>query len=151
MTEADLRRARARWIRETADPAERRNRRRSYFLAVHDADNNVSDFHSLRHTTGTLLGQTGAHPRTIQGLMRHSDINLPMKRYCHCVIGLEANALVEPPDFRTGPETGHQAARATGTDNASASGLCARPCAREGESGRTLPNLDGRKNELLTR
>ena len=153
MIEADLRRARARWIRETADPAERRDRRRSYFLAVHDADNNVSDFHSLRHTAGTLLGQTGAHPKTIQGLMRHSDINLTMGRYCHRAVSLEANALAELPDFGTKPETGHEAeaVRATGTDDASASGPCARPCAREGESGRTLPNLDGRKNELSTR
>jgi hypothetical protein len=76
----------------------------------------VSDFHSLRHTAGTLLGQTGAHPKTIQGLMRHSDINLTMGRYCHRAISLEANALAELPDFGTGPETGHEAeaVRATG-------------------------------------
>jgi integrase len=47
-----------------------------------DENDFVTDFHALRHTMGTWLGASGAHPRTIQELMRHSDINLSM-RYTH--------------------------------------------------------------------
>ena len=150
MIKADLRRARARWIREAADPAARRDRRRSYFLAVHDADGAVVDFHSQRHTCGTLLGQTAAHPKTIQGLMRHSSIDLTMNRYCHRVVGLEAAALAELPDFGAPPETedGAEAVRATGTSDATAAGLCAHPCAQEGKSRQIASNLDGRQVEL---
>lgn len=33
-------------------------------------------FHSLRHTFGTWLWETGANPRVIQELMRHSDLKM---------------------------------------------------------------------------
>lgn len=39
------------------------------------------DFHSLRVTFGTNLVLSGAHPRVVQELMRHSDIRLTMKLY----------------------------------------------------------------------
>ena len=39
------------------------------------------DFHSLRLTFGTNLVLSGAHPRVVQELMRHSDIRLTMKLY----------------------------------------------------------------------
>lgn len=38
-------------------------------------------FHSLRLTFGTNLVLSGAHPRVVQELMRHSDIRLTMKLY----------------------------------------------------------------------
>ena len=41
------------------------------------------DFHSLRHTTGSLLAASGVHPKIAQSIMRHSDINLTMSRYTH--------------------------------------------------------------------
>ena len=150
MLRADLRRERARWIRETADPAARRERWRSSFLAVHDADGAVVDFHALRHTAGTLLGGTGAHPKTIQGLMRHSDINLTMGRYCHRVVGLEEAALAELPDWDAAPERqgGAEAVRATGTFDATASAPCARPCAQEADFRQISPNPAGRQVKL---
>ncbi len=40
-----------------------------------------SKFHSLRHTFGTWLWVTGADPRVIMKLMRHSDLNLTTRRY----------------------------------------------------------------------
>jgi len=150
MLRADLRRERARWIVEAADPAARRERWRSSFLAVHDADGAVVDFHALRHTAGTLLGQTGAHPKTIQGLMRHSDINLTMGRYCHRVVGLEEAALAELPDFSAAPKKEDQAGavRATGTFDARASAPCARPCAQEANFRQISPNVVGRQVKL---
>ena len=39
------------------------------------------DFHALRLTFGTNLVLSGAHPRVVQELMRHSDIRLTMKLY----------------------------------------------------------------------
>jgi len=76
------------------------------------------DFHSLRHTTGTLLAASGVHPRVAQSLMRHSDINLTMSRYSHVLVEQEAEALAALPDFGAPPA---EAGRATGTDGAAVS------------------------------
>ena len=37
--------------------------------------NLTADFHTLRHTQGSLLAASGIHPKVAQTLMRHSDIN----------------------------------------------------------------------------
>lgn len=39
------------------------------------------DFHSLRKTFGTALVLSGADPRVVMELMRHSDLKLTMKTY----------------------------------------------------------------------
>ena len=72
-----------------------------------------ADFHSLRHTTGSLLAASGVHPKVAQSLMRHSDINLTMSRYTHTLTGQEAEAVAGLPDFSL-PSS--QSQRATGTD-----------------------------------
>jgi integrase len=36
------------------------------------------DFHALRHSTGSLLATSGAHPKVVKAIMRHSDINMTM-------------------------------------------------------------------------
>ena len=41
------------------------------------------DFHSLRHTTGSLLAASGVHPKIAQEIIRHGDINLTMSLYTH--------------------------------------------------------------------
>ena len=117
MLRGDLRRARARWIREVADPAARRERRRSYFLAVHDHKGAVVDFHALRHTFCTWLARLGVHPKTAQILARHSTITLTMDHYTHSVVGDVAAALEILPDMTAAPDrTEAPAARLTGTD-----------------------------------
>jgi len=45
------------------------------------------DFHSLRHTTGSLFAASGVHPKTTQNLLRHSTIDLTMNIYTHSVKG----------------------------------------------------------------
>jgi len=65
-------------------------------------------FHSLRHTCGTFLADKGVHPKVIQEIMRHKDINLTMSRYTHTIKGQVAAAINSLPDF-----TKH---RATGTE-----------------------------------
>jgi integrase len=52
-----------------------------------DDGDGVLDFHSLRHSTASLLAASGVHPKTAQDLMRHSDINLTMSRYTHTLRG----------------------------------------------------------------
>jgi integrase len=32
------------------------------------------DFHSLRHSTGSLLVASGTHPKIVQAILRHSSI-----------------------------------------------------------------------------
>jgi len=75
-------------------------------------DRGVVDFHSLRHTFGTLLAASGVHPKTAQTLMRHSDINLTMSRYTHTLIGQEAQAVASLPDFS---KFAQQSQKKTGT------------------------------------
>jgi len=64
------------------------------------------DFHSLRHTTGTLLAASGVHPKVAQTLMRHSDINLTLSLYTHTLTGQEVKAVESLPDFSGRKEAG---------------------------------------------
>ena len=73
-----------------------------------------ADFHSLRHSTGSLLAAAGVHPKVIQSIMRHSDINLTMSRYTHIFRGQESEALANLPDLSL-PSKQNQ--KATGTDD----------------------------------
>jgi len=59
----------------------------------------VVDFHALRHTCGSMLAAKGVHPRTVQTLMRHSDINVTMKYYTHTYRDQETEAVEALPDF----------------------------------------------------
>jgi len=51
------------------------------------------DFHSLRHTTGSLLAASGVHPKVAQTILRHSTIGLTMDIYTHRLCGQEAAAV----------------------------------------------------------
>jgi hypothetical protein len=82
-----------------------------------DEAGRFADFHSLRHTTGSLLAASGVHPKVSQSIMRHSDINLTMSRYSHVLRGQESEAIAGLPDLSL-PSSKSQAARATGTDGA---------------------------------
>jgi len=59
-----------------------------------DERGHVSVFHSLRHTLGTWLWSTGADPRVIMKLMRHSSLELTVKRYTD-EAGLASNDAVK--------------------------------------------------------
>ena len=74
------------------------------------------DFHSLRHTTGSLLAASGVHPKTAQKIMRHSDINLTMSVYSHTFKGQESEAVAKLPDLSL-PSKEKQQAVATGTED----------------------------------
>ncbi len=74
-----------------------------------------ADFHALRHTTGSFLVASGAHPKVVQSIMRHSDMNLTMGRYTHVFSGQESKAVAKLPDLSQ-PSKEKQRAIATGTD-----------------------------------
>ena len=74
------------------NPAELIRRQQSDFLAVEDHRGHVLDFHSLRHTCGSWLAISGAHPKTVQSVLRHSTITLTMDTYGHLLPGAEAEA-----------------------------------------------------------
>lgn len=63
----------------------------------YETDDGIVDFHSLRHTFGTLLANADVHPKTAQDLMRHSDINLTMGRYTHTLREQKAKAIDSMP------------------------------------------------------
>jgi integrase len=81
-----------------------------------DDSGRYADFHSLRHTTGTLLAAAGVHPKTAQSIMRHSTIELTMTKYTHVLAGQESQAVESLPDLSQ-PSRQAQAAIATGTDD----------------------------------
>ena len=78
-----------------------------------DNGEGVLVFHSLRHSTASLLAASGVNPKTAQAIMRHSDINLTMSRYSHVFRGAESKAVESLPDFTS---QGKQGQIATGTD-----------------------------------
>jgi len=80
-----------------------------------DDAGSYADFHALRHTTGSFLVASGAHPKVAQSILRHCDINLTMGRYTHVLRGQESKAVAKLPDLSQ-PSKGKQKAIATGTD-----------------------------------
>ncbi len=78
MIRADLRRAKARWIRKTQDRRQRRERRDAEFPAVTDSSGRVADFHALRVSYITLLVKSGVSVKVAQELARHSTPTLTL-------------------------------------------------------------------------
>ena len=84
-------------------------------IPYQDEAGRYADFHSLRHTTGSLLAAARVNPKVSQIIMRHSDINLTMSRYSHVYRGQESEAVGKLPDFSQ-PKREAQKAQATGTE-----------------------------------
>ena len=68
-------------------------------LAYVDATGRYADFHSLRHTCGSLLAAAGAHPKVAQAILRHSDINMTLSRYSHVFAAQAAAAVAALPSL----------------------------------------------------
>ncbi len=52
-------------------------------IAVQDDQGRIVDFHALRVTYITSLVRSGANPRVVQRLARHSDVKLTLQVYTH--------------------------------------------------------------------
>ncbi len=117
---ADLRTARAAWIREGATPTERRARRDdSSFLRPVDASGRVADFHSLRTTYISRVVDTGASVKVAMELARHSDPKLTMRTYARVGLRSLGTVLDSMPGEKPGnPRPERNILRATGTTSA---------------------------------
>jgi hypothetical protein len=71
----------------------------------------------LRHTFATWLAQSGAHPKLMQELCRHSNVELTLKVYTHMRMEDERKAVAGLPDLTAQ----RQAMQATGTEDLGAS------------------------------
>jgi len=114
-------------------------------IPYQDESGRYTDFHSLRHTCGSLLAAAGVHPKVAQTIMRHSDINLTMSRYTHVFKGQESAAVASLPSLSV---KGHESntAAATGTDgNASAPENLAFCLARQGGNQRISAGAGGQE------
>jgi len=95
MFRKDAEDARKKWIKKNPDADN------TGFLE-RDTDEVLFNFHSLRHTFGSLLAASGAHPKTVQTLMRHSTITLTMNLYTHSFRENEVSAIQNLPDLSGG-------------------------------------------------
>ncbi len=116
MLTGDMRRAKAKWIRETSSSKERRKRAADAFLSVSDGEGRVFDFHALRHHYISRVVESGASVKVCQELARHSSPVLTLGRYAHVRLADLRKAL---PTVPTGdrPKPEEMRLRATGTDN----------------------------------
>ncbi len=115
----DLRAARAAWLRETTDPAERRRRRESDFLAPVDHDGHVIDMHSFRHGYITRIVASGVPVPLAQRLARHASPKLTLTMYSHFGLADDRAAVERVFSENSEPRMAtdeHIALRMTGTD-----------------------------------
>ena len=68
-------------------------------LTDEDGAGRPRNFHSLRHTFASNLANAGVLPRQAQELMRHSSIELTMKRYTHTLLTDRSAAIARFPDL----------------------------------------------------
>jgi len=116
----DLSAARAAWLEETKDEAERTELEKSDFLKWEDSQGRFADFHSLRHTYLSQLGRSGASPKAMQLLARHSTVELTLGRYTHAGLFDLAAAVDRLPRLPVDPAAKQNPPmlKATGTEPA---------------------------------
>jgi integrase len=111
MISRDLKAARSTWIDEAnKNPAEKKRREESDFLAHKNHAGVYADFHSLRHYFITSLERSGISPKMAQTLARHSDIRLTLGIYTHVGMHDQAaaiGALPGPPGETAGVHPQH--------------------------------------------
>jgi integrase len=118
MFRADVADARLAWLKAAKQDSEEHLRRvESDFLGEKNHEGEFLDFHSLRHTCGAWLAMTGAHPKAVQSVMRHSTITLTMDTYGHLFPGQDAATVARLPNMMGSEPI---ALRATGTDGPAA-------------------------------
>ena len=107
MLRKDLAQARHKWLQEAIDdPQQYAQREQSDFLVAASHEGEITDFHSLRHTCGSWLAMTGAHPKVVQTVMWHGTITLTMDTYGHLFPGQEADAVGQMRAMLVGPPRG---------------------------------------------
>jgi integrase len=118
----DLEAARNEWLSSLPDN-DKESAEQSDFLRYEDSDGRFADFHALRNTFLSRLGRSGASPKVMQKLARHSTVELTLGRYTHVNLH-DLNAAVEalPPLQQPADIQGEPVSlKATGTTDAGAS------------------------------
>ncbi|MCA9109288.1 MAG: tyrosine-type recombinase/integrase [Planctomycetaceae bacterium] len=118
MIRMDVVAARQEWIDASRrDVDELTRREQSDFLNSENAEGEKLVFHALRHTCEAWLAMTGAHPKAVQSVMRHSTIRLTMDTYGHLFPGQEADTVARlPAMMRSSEPLEIQATGTTGND-----------------------------------
>ena len=111
-----------------------------------------ADFHSLRHSTGSLLAAAGVHLKTAQTIPRHSKIDLTMSHYTHPFKDQASKAIAKLPDLSL-PSRERQRSRKTDTDDTVSSpeklgGKRPKSTDFKDNSGRFWSETDGDKRDL---
>ncbi len=144
MLRGDIAAARRDWLKAAKhDPDEYERRTQSDFLSEKNHEGETLDFHSLRHTCGGWAAMSGAHPKAIQAIMRHSTITLTMDTYGHLFPGQEADTVARLPRMLG---DGPKALRATGTADYTAEGAQR----QAQQSGRESMRLSTKPNDGTT-
>ena len=88
-------------------------------IAYRDDDGQQADFHALRHTYLSRLGRSGASPKAMQRLARHTTVQLTLGRYTHAnLFDLQSAVDMLPPISTTSSnESEVVTLQATGTDD----------------------------------
>jgi len=136
MLRVDLNAARKAWLKEARSSEQRKKWEESDFLAYRNSAGSVADFHALRHTYVSRLVRSGANIKVAQELARHSTPTLTLGRYAHMEIIDQRKALDALPSLDREPVR-QEAARATGTDHATAAQ------ARSAFAARRTPGASG--------
>ena len=55
-------------------------------------------FHDLRHSAASLLLSLGVHPKVVQELLGHTQINITMDVYSHLLPGMQKDAMSKLDD-----------------------------------------------------
>ena len=66
-----------------------------------DDDPRRFGFHNLRHSLASFLVRIKTDPKTVQTLLRHSDVKMTLQCYTHTVS--EDRMAAVPPSMRVGP------------------------------------------------
>ena len=80
MIREDIDRARNCWLTSIEAQQARLEAEQGDFLRVVNSEGEKLDFHALRHTTATWLIASGADVKSVQSVMRHSNIKLTLDR-----------------------------------------------------------------------
>lgn len=98
LLKADMKGARAGWVKEGKTSAEKKLREKDDLLKVDTADGEI-DFHALRHSYATMLVNGGTDVKTAQSLLRHSTPLLTLGIYSHVLRESEQTAVDNLPSF----------------------------------------------------
>jgi integrase len=138
MFREDLAAARAGWLAEAGEPAERAERERGAFLRTPDDSGRVLDFHSTRVSFATFLAAVGIPLKVIMELGRWSTPQLALKTYARTLAGSLGDAVGRLPDFAA---PGPAPLRATGTTDTAP--ICIQSCIQSRDSERVTSSHRG--------